>query len=246
MHADAINDTVVALDDPDISVRLRVTARARRFTLRLEPSGGGAVLTLPPGVPMAEARMFLLRQSDWLARALARHSGRVVVGDGTRLPVADDMVEISVVDGPRGKPRCAPRLQDGRLIVTGPGLRDVQVGPRIAAFLKARARDALLPAVQHYAGMLGRQATAISLRDTRSRWGSCSARGRLSFSWRLAMAPPEVLDYVAGHEAAHLVEMSHAPRYWEVVEQIMPDYRRHRAWLKREGHKLHGFRFEAG
>ncbi len=70
--------------------------------------------------------------------------------------------------------------------------------------------------------------------------------GRLSFSWRLAMAPPEVLDYVAAHEAAHLVEMSHGSRYWEVVERIMPDYRRHRAWLKREGRGLHGFRFEAG
>jgi predicted metal-dependent hydrolase len=94
--------------------------------------------------------------------------------------------------------------------------------------------------------MLGRQAAAVSLRDARSRWGSCSAQGRLSFSWRLAMAPPEVLDYVAGHEAAHLVEMNHGPRYWEAVEKIMPDYRRHRAWLKREGRKLHGFRFEAG
>ncbi len=246
MDQAAINDAAVTLDDPDISVRLRVTARARRFTLRLEPSGEGAVLTLPPGVPISEARMFLMRQSDWLARALARHPGRTVVGDGTRLPVAGEEVKIAVVDGPPGEPRCAPRLEHGRLIVPGPGAHDVQVGPRIAAFLKARARDALAPAAQRYAGMLGRHATAVSLRDPRSRWGSCSTQGRLSFSWRLAMAPPEVLDYVAGHEAAHLVEMSHAPRYWEVVEQIMPDYRRHRAWLKREGHKLHGFRFEAG
>ncbi len=233
-----MNQAVVNLDDPDISVRLRVSARARRFTLRLEPSGEGAVLTLPPGVPMSQARLFLMRQSDWLARALARHPGRIVVGDGTRLPVAGDEVEIAVVDGPRQ----APRLEDGRLIVPG----SHAPGPRVAAWLKARARDALVPAARRYAGVLGREAVAVSLRDTRSRWGSCSAAGRLSFSWRLAMAPPEVLDYVAGHEAAHLVEMSHAPRYWEVVEHIMPDYRRHRAWLKREGRKLHGFRFEAG
>ena len=242
MNGTTMNDTVVTLDDPDISVRLRVSARARRFTLRLEPSGEGAVLTLPPGVAIAQARMFLMRQSDWLARALARHPGRVVVGDGTRLPVAGAEVEIAVVDGPRR----APRLADGRLIVSGPGAPGFQVGPRIAAFLKARARDALVPAAERYAGMLGRRPAAVSLRDPRSRWGSCSARGRLSFSWRLAMAPPEVLDYVAAHEAAHLVEMSHATRYWEVVEQILPDYRRHRAWLKREGRKLHGFRFETG
>ncbi len=233
-----MKDTVVTLDDPDVSVRLRVSARARRFTLRLEPSGEGAVLTLPPGVAMAEARMFLMRQSDWLARALARHPGRVVVGDGTRLPVAGEEVEIAVVDGPRR----APRLEGGRLIVPGPGAP----GPRVAAWLKTRARDALAPAATGYAAMLGRRATAVSLRDTRSRWGSCSARGRLSFSWRLAMAPPEVLDYVAAHEAAHLVEMSHGARYWELVERILPGYRRHRAWLKREGRRLHRFRFETG
>ena len=110
--------------------------------------------------------------------------------------------------------------------------------------LKARARDALVPAARRYAELLGRQATSIALRDTRSRWGSCSAAGRLSFSWRLAMAPPEVLDYVAAHEAAHLTEMNHAPRYWAVVERIMPDYQRHRAWLKSEGRKLHDFRFD--
>jgi len=242
MDDDAMNDILVTLDDPDISVRLRVSARARRFTLRLEPSGEGAVLTLPPGVAMPQARMFLMRQSEWLARALARHPGYVVVGDGARLPVAGEEVEIAVVDGPPGEPRCAPRLEHGRLIVAGPGAP----GPRIAAWLKARARDALVPAAGRYAGMLGRRPAAVSLRDTRSRWGSCSTRGRLSFSWRLAMAPPEVLEYVAAHEAAHLVEMSHGARYWEVVERIMPDYRRHRAWLKREGRRLHGFRFEAG
>ncbi|MHA1528172.1 MAG: M48 family metallopeptidase [Alphaproteobacteria bacterium] len=237
MDETSINDIHVTLDDPDISVRLRVSARARRFTLRLEPSGEGAVLTLPPGVAMVEARMFLVRQSDWLARALARHPGRVVVGAGTRLPVAGEEVEIVVVDGPRR----APRLEPGRLIVPGPGAP----GPRIAAFLKARARDALAPAAEHYAEMLGQRPVALTLRDTRSRWGSCSNRGRLSFSWRLAMAPPEVLDYVAAHEAAHLVEMSHGARYWAVVEQILPDYRHHRDWLKREGRRLHGFRFDA-
>ena len=122
-------ETVFTLDDPDISVRLRVTARARRFTLRLDaqgdgPDGCGAVLTLPPGVPMAEARMFLMRQSGWLARALARRPGRVVVGDGVCLPVAGDEVEILVTEGARR----APRLERGRLIVSGGGKAGFQAG----------------------------------------------------------------------------------------------------------------------
>jgi predicted metal-dependent hydrolase len=196
------------------------------------------VLTLPRGVSLGEARMFLLRQSDWLADALARHPGRIAVDDGTLLPVGGVEARVSLVPGPRR----APVLAGGRLLVPGPGA----AGPRIAAFLKSRARDALVPAARRYAGLLGRDAPAVTLRDTRSRWGSCSSAGRLSFSWRLAMAPPEILDYVAAHEAAHLAEMSHAPRFWAVVEHLLPDFRVPRAWLKREGRRLHAFHFGAG
>lgn len=241
-----MDGTVLTLDNPAVSVRLRVSPRARRFTLRLDDNSGGAVLTLPPGVPAAEARMFLLRQSDWLAGALARRPGRVAVGDGTLLPVAGEEVEIRIVDGPPNGQRCAPLLEGGRLILSGAGRPGFEAGPRVAAFLKTRARDALVPAAGRYAAMLGRRAVAVSLRDTRSRWGSCSQAGRLSFSWRLAMAPSEVLDYVAAHEAAHLVEMNHGPRYWALVGRLMPGYQRHRTWLKHEGRKLHRFRFGAG
>jgi hypothetical protein len=230
-------ETIIQLDDPRIAVRLRVSAAARRFTLRLEPAGDGAVLTLPSGVPLAQARMFLLRQSDWLAGALARHPGRIEIGVGTLLPVGGAETRVVLAPGPRR----APVLADGRLVLAGPGAP----GPRIAAFLKARARDALVPAARRYAAMLGRDAGAVTLRDTRSRWGSCTSAGRLSFSWRLAMAPPEVQDYVAAHEAAHLAEMSHAPRFWAVVERLLPDYRAPRAWLKREGRVLHAFHFGA-
>jgi len=226
---------IIRLDDPSIDVRLRTSAGARRFTLRLDRSGEAAILTLPAGVPLSQARQFLLRQSDWLANAMSRHPGLVPVAAGTLLPVAGTEVPVVLVPGPRR----APVLRDGRLLVAGPGAP----GPRVAAFLKSRARDALVPAARRYAAMLGRQAGTISLRDTRSRWGSCSSAGRLGFSWRLAMAPAEVLDYVAAHEAAHLAEMSHAPRFWAVVERLMPDYKAPRAWLKREGRRLHAYDF---
>ncbi len=238
-HLVEMSETVLSLENPDISVRLHVSARARRFTLRLEPSGEGAVLTLPPRVPIAEARMFLIRHADWLTRALERQPGRVIVGDGTLLPVAGREVEIRMIEGPRR----APHLEGRRLILSGPKPRGFLAGPRIVAFLKSQARNALVPAAQHYAGLLERKPAAVTLRDTRSRWGSCTNQGRLSFSWRLAMAPPEVLNYVAAHEAAHLLEMNHGPRYWAVVARIMPDYRDHRAWLRSEGRKLHRFQF---
>lgn len=238
-----MHGTTLSVDHPQpanrpMPVRLRVQQRARRLTLRVDALSEGAVLTLPPGVPRAEAAAFLDRQADWLARALARQPARVSVGPGARLPVGGVEAEVVLAAGAR----LPPRLEGGCLVVTGPGAP----GPRIAAWLKLRARDALMPAVRRYAGMLGREPGPIALRDTRSRWGSCSAAGRLAFSWRLAMAPEPVLDYVAAHEAAHLVEMNHAPAYWTLLERLMPDYREPRAWLKREGARLHAFRFEAG
>lgn len=237
-----MDGATLTLDHPaaeaaEIPVRLRVARRARRFTLRVDPAGGGAVLTLPPGVSRAEAEAFLGRHAGWLAGALARQPGRVVVGPGTRLPVAGTEALVTLAPGPRR----APRLEDGCVVLSGPGA----AGPRLAAWLKLRARDALVPAVRRYSGRLGRPVERVSLRDTRSRWGSCSSAGRLGFSWRLAMAPPMVLDYVAAHEAAHLVEMNHAPAFWALVAELMPDYRSHRAWLKREGARLHAYRFEA-
>jgi len=237
MHGATLTVDHPAAEAAGIPVRLRVARRARRLTLRVDPAGAGAVLTLPPGVSRSEAQAFLGRHAGWLARTLARQPGRVLVGPGARLPVAG--VEVEVVPAP-GRRR-APRLEGARLVVPGPGA----AGPRVAAWLKLRAREALVPAVRRYSGMLGRAAGPIALRDTRSRWGSCSSEGRLGFSWRLAMAPPAVLDYVAAHEAAHLVEMNHAPAFWALMARLMPDYRAHRAWLKQEGARLHAYRFEA-
>lgn len=221
-----------------VTVRLNVSARARRFTLRLGAPGEEAILTLPPGVPRIEAERFLARHADWLARAIARQPRGVVVGHGAVLPVAGAPVEVVAEDGPRR----APRLEGARLVVQGRG----EPGPRIAAWLRERARAALVPAAQDYADRIGREIAGITLRDTRSRWGSCTSTGRLSFSWRLAMAPAEVLDYVAAHEAAHLVEMNHGPRFWGLVQRLRPGYRAERDWLKREGRALHAYRFDRG
>jgi predicted metal-dependent hydrolase len=227
--------TCIDLDDPPCRVRLVRSPRARRFTLRLETCGTGAVLTVPLDIPAAESRRFLARHAGWLRAALARQPDTTIVGPGIELPVAG--VPVTVVARPGA--RRPPALEGGELILQGAGAE----GQRIAAWLKLRARDALMPAARGYARRLGREIAQISLRDTRSRWGSCSSRGALSFSWRLAMAPPAVLDYVAAHEAAHLVEMNHSPRYWALLESLLPDHASHRAWLRREGRRLHAFSF---
>lgn len=226
----------IDLSDPPMTVRLRRDVRARRFTLRLDPSGAGAVLTVPPGVPAREIRSFVARHTDWLRAAKARQPETVVVGNDMSLPVDGRLYRIDVAAGPR-RP---PKMVDERIILKGQDL----VGPRLATWLKARARDRLAPAAHRYAGLLDRQIKRIALRDTRSRWGSCSTTGTVSFSWRLAMAPPEIQEYVAAHEAAHLVEMNHSPDYWAIVARICPDYKVKRGWLRRQGRDLHRYVFE--
>jgi len=133
------------------------------------------------------------------------------------------------------------RVDGDRLLVPGD---PATAGPRVAAWLKVLARDRLATASTRYAGLVGRRYTSLAIRDTRSRWGSCSPDGRLMYSWRLILAPPQVLDYVAAHEVAHLVELNHSPAYWQVVTGICPDWKRHRDWLKANGQTLHGFRFQ--
>jgi len=117
-------------------------------------------------------------------------------------------------------------------------------GARVQAFLKLRARDQLAAASDHYAQSLGRSYARLSLRDTRSRWGSCSSKGTLMYSWRLVMAPPAVLNYVAAHECAHLVEMNHSAAFWAIVAELMPDYATHRLWLRENGDRLHRVSFD--
>ena len=118
-----------------------------------------------------------------------------------------------------------------------------QTAVRLRAFLKTYARDRLAGASETYAAQLCRPFGKITLRDTRSRWGSCTSEGNLMYSWRLVMAPAEVLDYVAAHEVAHLVEMNHSAAFWAKVSQLMPDYQKHRAWLRTHGGGLHRFQF---
>lgn len=229
--------TEILLADPPCRVVVQKNARARRFILRLDPGGDGAILTVPARVPEHEWRSFLQRHTGWLANAMARRPARVTVGHGTELPVGGAQVRIEVLDGRRR----AARLDGGQLLLQGSGSE----GPRVAAWLKLRARDLIEPAARMHARRVGRQIERISLRDTRSRWGSCSTTGTLSFSWRLAMAPDAVADYVAAHEAAHLVEMNHSPRFWRIVGDLVPDWKVHRDWLKAHGRALHRFDFSA-
>jgi predicted metal-dependent hydrolase len=183
---------------------------------------------------MAEALEFARSRGDWLRAQLSAQAETVQVGHGVTLPLEGRRMRIAPATGRR-------ILAEGPdLLVPGP---PDMVATRLQAWLKARARDRLAAASDHYAALLGRRYGRLSLRDTRSRWGSCSAKGALSYSWRLVLAPPEVLDYVAAHEVAHLAEMNHSPAFWAVVAGLMPGHAAARRWLRQEGAALHRYRF---
>ena len=220
--------------NPPVELILRRSARARRISLRVSSLDGRVTLTLPRGVAEAEALAFAREKEAWLRKHLDKRQSDVTVGFGAVLPVEGVLRE--VVPG-AGR---AVRLLEDRLEVPGAPER---VGTRLAAWLKHLARDRLAAASDDYAAQIGRGYNRISLRDTRSRWGSCTADGGLMYSWRLILAPPEALDYVAAHEVAHLQEMNHSPAFWAVVERLCPNYETHRRWLRHEGTGLHRYRF---
>ena len=217
---------------PDVEVRLRWSAQARRLSLRVSRMDGRVTLSVPPGISLGTAEAFLKRKAGWVRGHLAAQPPAERPELGTLVPVEGRVRRIAAVQG-------RPRLVGDALEVNP----SREVAPQVAAVLKALARDRLAAACDTHAARLNRRYTALVLRDPRTRWGSCSSGGRLMFSWRLVMAPPEVLDYVAAHEVAHLVEMNHSAAFWAQVARICPDHARHRAWLRDQGADLHRMRF---
>jgi hypothetical protein len=223
--------------NPPVEVHLKRSARTRRFSLRVSRLDGKVTLSIPARAREGEALAFLRGQEGWLRETLEAMPESAVsrVGLGTVLPVEGRQLTLAPGTG-RGI-----RAEGDRLLVPG---NPETAGARVAAWLKVLARDRLAASSTHYAGLIGRRYATLALRDTRSRWGSCSQDGRLMYSWRLIMAPPSVLDYVAAHEVAHLVEMNHSPAYWAVVNRIYPGWEAERAWLHAEGQALHRLRFQ--
>ena len=219
---------------PPIPLVLRRSARAKRISLRISQLDGRVTLTVPKGVADREAIAFAHEKEEWIRKHLDTREEKVTVAVGTPLPIGGQLHQVVAGDGRR------VRFEPGRVLV--PGAPD-RVGKRLGRHLKEIARARLAEASDHYAKKLGKDYAAITLRDTRSRWGSCTAQGRLMYSWRLILSPPEVLDYVAAHEVAHLAQMNHSPAFWSEVERIYGPYKDPRAWLRREGASLHRYRF---
>lgn len=217
-----------------LPVRLRTHPRARSLKLSLS-AASGPVLTIPHGIELHEARRFLEAQRGWLARHLPGRPGPTPFADGLIMPLRGIPHQIVGTGQLRGKVEVHPATPHSLLLV--PGTPD-HLPRRLTDWLKTQARDDLAPSVARHAANLGVRPASLALRGQATRWGSCSSQGRLNFNWRLVLAPPFVLDYVAAHEVAHLVEMNHSAAFWATVARTLPDMDRGRDWLRQRGGEL--------
>ena len=219
---------------------IRKNERATRITLRIEPGGRALKMTVPHGVPSREINAFLDRHQGWLITKLSKFELDAKLGEGSEILIRGIPHQIEHSGSLRGITE-ALHL-DGERILRVSGLPE-HAGRRIATFLKKEARTDLERLVKLHAATIGAKVASITMKDTRSRWGSCSSQGNLSFSWRILMAPPEVIDYLAAHEVAHLKEMNHGPRFWALCKKLCPHMEDAKSWLKRHGSQLHAIDF---
>jgi predicted metal-dependent hydrolase len=226
--------TAIDLDGRSVAVVVRRSALAARMSLRLDAMSDAVVLVMPPGVPEREGLRFVAAHRDWIVRRLAALPPRIAFAPGAELPV---LGEAHVIEA-RPEARRGVWAEDGRLNVSG---RPEHLPRRVLDWLKRRAEQEVAARAFPMAESVERRIAGVVVRDQRSRWGSCTADGRLAFSWRLVLAPAPVLTYVVAHEVAHLVELNHSPAFWRVVRRLMPDMAAPRHWLKLNGAALHRY-----
>ena len=218
--------------DSELPVTFLRSARARRVSLRVDSARRRIVLTAPLRLSRAMAVGFAEAQAGWIAARLKRLPSRRPFVDGADLPLFGEPHRIRH----RGELRGTAWREGGEIHVAG---RPEHLPRRLRDWLIAELRARLVPLVHAKARRVERPVKRITVRDTRSRWGSCGPDGAMSFSWRLVFAPPEVLDYLVAHEVAHLVHLNHGPRFWALARTLCDGpIEAPQAWLKANGETL--------
>lgn len=227
-------ETTIDLGDRTAPLTARINRRARRLIVTVDAVSGRVFVTAPSKRALPEALDFARTRARWISRQLEGGKRAKPFQDGTIFPYRG--APVAIVN--EGGPRSGVRLVGDKVLAGGEARH---LNRRVTDWLKGEARKALTERADHYAALLGRRRGPITIRDTRSRWGSCARDGALSFSWRLIIAPPEILDYVAAHECAHLIHLNHSPAYWRVLKGLGVDARSARDWFATHGQGLYAY-----
>ena len=224
----------VLLDGRPVTLRVRRNRRARRIQTRIDTTSGAVILVLPTYASEAQGLEFIYQHENWLLRRLSELPLHIPFANGAIIPFHG--VPHRIRRGFSSKRRV--QLADGAIEFNG---KYDGLAPHLTTWLRAEARSTIQPLAMEKAAVIGRTPYAVSIRDQKSRWGSCSSTGRLSFNWRLIMAPHNILDYVVAHEAAHLIQMNHSKQFWCIVGQLTENVEQARGWLKIHGSGLHRY-----
>jgi len=234
MTPKALEPASLQVGPEELDVVFRRHVKARRLVLRLNPEGTAAVVTVPRGASRNRALDFVHLSAPWLKTRLEQRGKNIELLPGNRIPLRGEDHEIRHVASRRGTVTLDPVTK----LIHVPGELP-HIPRRLLEWLKALARAELAAASEKYASAMDVSYRRISIRDQRSRWGSCSASGDLSYSWRLILTPSYVLDYVAAHEVAHLKHLDHSASFWRLVLTRCPEASRAKKWLKANGNSVH-------
>ena len=219
---------------------MRESSRARRIRVVVGPRRPLEIV-VPRGVRDSEIDALLESKRLWIAQAVAK--AKAVAGRPARLGLGQPgLVWLAGEPLPvarRNGRRSVAAVEGGRLLVRGP---EAAAPAAIERWYRREARRRIVPLVERGAARLGLEVGSVAIGDARTRWGSCSSRGTLSFSWRLLLVPHEVLEYVVVHELLHLREPNHSEAFWRLVEAARPGWREQARWLREHGQELHDYR----
>ena len=219
-----------------LTARLSVNPRARRLSIRIDARAGEAVLIAPSERKLAEVVAFARTKAGWMRERLAARPQGTPIEPGAVIDLFGKPTRL-IATGGAGAARLTEDA-DGPVIASGG--EGEAYARRVENLFKRVARDTLQTRTDVHLRTLGQRPVKMSIADPKSRWGSCSPHNRsIRYSWRVVMAPPAVIDYLAAHEVAHLVHADHSPAYWAVVQRLVGDHRPFRKWLRENGPALH-------
>lgn len=237
MPVDHITRTEINIGAINAPLVARVNRRAKRLIIKVDPVAGEILVTAPSKRSIPDAIAFAHERADWIASQMKNTLRAKPFAPGAAIPYRG--VDHLIVQN--GGPRTPVRLD----YTMGPAIHvggdAAHINRRLTDWLKKQARQTLTERTDDYSKRLGQKRGPIRVRDTRTRWGSCSSDGTLSFSWRLILTPPEILDYVAAHECAHLIHMNHSPAFWRLLATLDVDARAASTWFDEHGQSLFAY-----
>ena len=219
---------------PEINVSVRKSNKAKRLSIRISGVTNEVSLIVPKQVSFSKAKQFAINKEQWIRKQLRYKIDPFEIKLGSLVPVEGFYYLIEMGENKRIK------VESNKILIPS---HFTDIPKHLKAYLLELSRQRLFSMTKFYCELIGKTFVKVSIKDPKTRWGSCTAKGNLMYSWRLIMAPKSVLEYLVVHEVSHLVEMNHSKKFWQQVEKMLPNFQKPHLWLKENGKKLHSYQF---